>query len=57
MHSRYQLATLKKNALSVSNYYQKARNVSHTLAASNEPSRETELVSYILARLGTNYDL
>jgi hypothetical protein len=56
MQSRYQLATLKKNALSVSDYYQKAQNLAHTLAASNEALRETELVSYILAGLGTEYD-
>jgi hypothetical protein len=34
----------------------KAKNLAHTLAASNEALRETELVSYILAKLGTEYD-
>jgi hypothetical protein len=34
----------------------KAQNLAHTLAASNEALRETELVSYILAELGTEYD-
>lgn len=52
VHTCYQLATLKKGALSIANYFQKA----HTLATIDEPFNESEIVSHILAGLGTDYD-
>jgi hypothetical protein len=56
MHSRYQLATLKKGASSISDFFQKAQSIAHTLAAIDEPLKASELISYILAGLGSNYD-
>jgi len=45
---RYQLATLKKGALAVTDYFQKAQTLAHTLAAIEEPLKESELISYVL---------
>jgi hypothetical protein len=51
-----QVATLKKGALSISAYYQKAQGFSHLLAAIGKPIEALELVSHILAGLGPEYD-
>jgi len=56
MQSRYQLATLKKGALSIADYFQKAQTLAHTLAASDEPLKSSEFVSYLLAGLNSEYD-
>jgi hypothetical protein len=56
MQCRYQLATLKKGASSISDYFQKAQTIAHTLAAIHSPPRDSELVSYVLAGLGSDYD-
>jgi hypothetical protein len=56
MQSRYQLATLKKGASSVADYFRKAQTLAHTLAAINEPLKDSELISYLLAGLGSDYD-
>jgi hypothetical protein len=56
MHSRYQLATLKKGSSSISGFFQKAQSLAHTLAAIDEPLKDSELISYILAGLGSDYD-
>jgi hypothetical protein len=47
---------LKKGALSISAYYQKAQGFSHLLAAIGKPIDASELVSHILAGLGLEYD-
>jgi hypothetical protein len=51
-----QLATLKKGALFITNYFQKAQTLAHTLAAIDEPLKESETISYILAGLSTDND-
>ena len=56
MQTRYQLATLKKGASSIVDYFQKAQTLAHTLAAIDEPLKESEVVSYILASLSIDYD-
>jgi hypothetical protein len=56
MKTRYQLATLKNGALSISDYFQKAKTLAQSLAAIGEPLKDSELVSYILACLGLEYD-
>jgi len=56
MQSRYQLATLKKGALSIADYFQKAQTLAHTLAASEEPLKSSEFISYLLAGLNSEYD-
>ena len=56
MQSRFQLATLKKGASSISDYFQKAQTLAHTLAAIDTPLKGSELVSYILVDLGSDYD-
>jgi hypothetical protein len=47
---------LKKGASSISDYFQKAQTIAHTLAAIHTPLRESKLVSYVLAGLGSDYD-
>jgi hypothetical protein len=56
MQSRFQLATLKKNSLPISEYFQKAQSLSHSLAVIQEPLKDSELISYILAGLGPEYE-
>lgn len=56
MQSRLQLATLKKGSLSIFDYFQKAKGFSHSLAIIDEPLKDSELISYILAGLGPEYD-
>jgi hypothetical protein len=50
------MATLKKGALSISTYYQKAQGFSHLLATVGKPIEASELVSIILAGLGPEFD-
>lgn len=47
---------LKKGSLSISDYFQKAKSLSHSLAVIEEPLKDSELISYILAGLGPEYD-
>jgi hypothetical protein len=56
MQSRFQLATLKKGSLSISDYFQKAKELSQSLAVIDEPLKDLELISYILVGLGPEYD-
>jgi hypothetical protein len=56
MQSRFQLATLKKGPMSISEYFQKAQSLSHSLAFIEEPLKDSELISYILAGLGPEYE-
>jgi hypothetical protein len=56
MQYRYQLATLKKGAMSISDYFQKAQIMAQTLVAINEPLKDSKLVSYILAGLSQEYE-
>lgn len=56
MQLRYQLAILTKGASSISDYFQKAQTIAHELEAIDEPIKDSELASYVLAGLGSNYD-
>jgi hypothetical protein len=56
MQCGYKLATLKKWASSISDYFQKAQTIAHTHTAIHTPLRDSELVSYVLAGLGSDYD-
>jgi hypothetical protein len=56
IQTRLQLSTLKKGATPVSEYFHKEQALGHSLAAINKPLQESELVSYILAGLGAEYD-
>jgi hypothetical protein len=56
VQSRYQLATLKKGASSIFKYFQNAQTIAHTLAAVATPLQDSWFVSYVLARLGLEYD-
>lgn len=56
MQSRFQLASLKKGAMSISDYFEKAQTLTQNLAAIGEPVKESDLVSSIFARLSVEYD-
>jgi hypothetical protein len=47
---------LKKDAQTVSAYFQKAQGIANLLAAIGKPVEDSELISNILAGLGANYD-
>ena len=53
---RFQLSTLKKGDSSITDYFQKAKNLSDTLAAIGKPLEDCEIVSYLLAGLDPAYD-
>lgn len=55
MHFRYQLATFKKGSLPVADYFQKME-FADTLTAIGHPLLDCEVVSYLLAGLGSEYD-
>jgi hypothetical protein len=56
LQSRLQLTTLKKGPMSIPDYFQKAQALSQSLAIIDEPLKDSELISYILAGLGPEYD-
>jgi hypothetical protein len=56
MQVHYQLATSKKDNSSVTDYFQKMKLLSDTMAAIGHPLNDFETVSYILAGLGSEYD-
>ncbi|KAF5451062.1 hypothetical protein F2P56_031361 [Juglans regia] len=56
MNLHYQLATLKKGGSSVSDYFHKFTTIADTLAAVDQPLNEFELVSFLLAGLGPEFD-
>jgi hypothetical protein len=47
---------MKKNSLSIYDYFQKAQNLSHTLATIDQPMKELKLALHILVGLSTEYD-
>ena len=53
---RYQLSTLQRGNLSISDYYQRAKTLADTLAAIGQPLQHFEVVSYILGSLDSTYD-
>lgn len=56
MQTQYQLATSKKGNSNVTDYFQKMRSLGDTLTAVGQALSDTEMSSYILAGLGTEYD-
>lgn len=54
--THYQLATMKKGSSTISEYFEKMKILSDTLAATGQPLNPYETVSYLLAGLGTEYD-
>lgn len=53
---RMQLQTQKKGSMTVSDFYSKMKNFADNLIASANPITEEDLVLYILAGLGSEYD-
>jgi hypothetical protein len=56
LHNCIQLTSLKNGALSIAGYFQKARSLAQALATIGEPIKDSELLSYILGRLGLEYE-
>uniref|UniRef100_A0A2N9EUK2 Reverse transcriptase Ty1/copia-type domain-containing protein n=1 Tax=Fagus sylvatica TaxID=28930 RepID=A0A2N9EUK2_FAGSY len=56
MQIHYQLATLKKGDASIADYFHKFTGLADTLAAIDHPLKEFELVSFLLAGLGSDFD-
>ena len=56
MHTRYQLVTLKKGNLSITDFYQKAKQYSDLLASIGQPISNNDLIIHILGGLPTEYD-
>jgi hypothetical protein len=53
---KQQLSNLKKDAQTISAYFQKAQGIANLLAAIGKPVEDSELISNILAGLGADYD-
>lgn len=51
-----QLTNFKKKDLPILDYYNKMKGLANTLAATSEPLKDSEVVSYILEGLGQEYD-
>ncbi|XP_042944786.1 uncharacterized protein LOC122278667 [Carya illinoinensis] len=56
MNLHYQLAILKASSSSISNYFHKFTTLVDTLATADQPLNEFELVSFLVAGLGSQYD-
>uniref|UniRef100_A0A2N9I4N5 Uncharacterized protein n=1 Tax=Fagus sylvatica TaxID=28930 RepID=A0A2N9I4N5_FAGSY len=56
MHAHYQLVTLKKGNLSITDFYQKAEQYSDLLASIGQPISDNDLIIHILGGLPTEYD-
>uniref|UniRef100_A0A2N9GIX5 Reverse transcriptase Ty1/copia-type domain-containing protein n=1 Tax=Fagus sylvatica TaxID=28930 RepID=A0A2N9GIX5_FAGSY len=56
MQIHYQLATLKKGDSSIADYFHKFTGLADTLATIDHPLKEFELVSFLLAGLGPDFD-
>ena len=56
MQIHYQLATLKKGNSSVADYFHQFTTLVDTLAAIDQALNEFEIVSFLLAGLGLDYD-
>jgi hypothetical protein len=56
MQVHYQLATLKKGDSTVTEYFQKFKSLADTLAAASQLLNDFELVSFLLAGLGSEFD-
>lgn len=56
VHTRLQLASLKKGSESVSDFFNKAKSLTTLLVAAGQSISDTEFITYLLAGLGTEYD-
>ena len=56
MQIYYQLATLRKGDSPIANYFHRFTNLADTLAAVDHPLNDFEMISFLLAGLGSNYD-
>jgi hypothetical protein len=56
IQTRYHLTTLKKNNLSVTDYFQKAKQYADLLASIGQPLSDSDIITYIFAGLPTEYD-
>jgi hypothetical protein len=53
---RFQLSGLKKNDLSVVEYYQKMKSLADSMAVAGRPLADDEIIGYISAGLGEEFD-
>uniref|UniRef100_A0A2N9HX01 Reverse transcriptase Ty1/copia-type domain-containing protein n=1 Tax=Fagus sylvatica TaxID=28930 RepID=A0A2N9HX01_FAGSY len=56
MQIHYQLATLRKGDLSIADFFHRFTGLADTLAAIDQPLADYELVSFLMAGLGSEYD-
>jgi len=56
MNVHFQLATLKKDNSTITDYYQRFQQLADALVAVNKPLSHFEMVSFLLAGLGSEYD-
>ena len=56
MQIHYQLSTLKKGSTSIADFFHTFTGLADTLAAIDQPLPEFQLVSFLLAGLGPEYD-
>jgi hypothetical protein len=56
MQIHYQLATLKKGDSSIADYFHRFTGLADTFAAIDHPLNDFELVSFLLASLGSEFD-
>jgi hypothetical protein len=56
MQVHYQLTTIKKGGSSISEYFKKFKGLIDTLAAADQPLNDFELISFLLAGLGSEFD-
>jgi hypothetical protein len=52
----YQLATLKKESSFVADYFQQFQSLTDSLATVGQPLNDFEIVAFLLAGLGPDYD-
>jgi hypothetical protein len=53
---RIDLANMKKQVLSAADYFRKIKGFAVELAAAETPLRDDEIIAYLLAGLGSDYD-
>jgi hypothetical protein len=53
---RIDLATMKKWDMSAADYFRKIKSLAYGLAAADTPLRDDEIIAYLLAGLGSDYD-
>jgi hypothetical protein len=56
MHIHYQLATLRKGNMSITEYFEKFTGLADILAAVEQPLNDFDHVSFLLAGLNSDYD-